>query len=166
MDIPSRKTGQRPFSFAFMFNAHDRTSLGRQGLGLSFSSLDAGLLIHRDNIISRSERYSLPLLLVQIPNRPCLAENCGSRANIQLRYCHGLMASSLSYRQIVIPLILATIPCSKTCLFSSSRLKRDSGMPSREGSSHASALTATTILGGETGQAARIWTDRTSQACV
>src|SRR5208283_196641 len=63
------------------------------------------------------------------------------------------MASELNHLQMVIPLILATIPLSTTYLLISSPLKRDSGKPSFKGSSQASALTATTILGGKPSRA-------------
>ena len=61
--------------------------------------------------------------------------------------------SGLSQRQIVVPLISATRPWAKTARRSAVRDQRDSGTPPRVGSSHASALTATTTLGGKAGWA-------------
>jgi hypothetical protein len=72
VNVPGSKIGRRPFSFVFVFNAHHTTSLGRQGLCLSLPSLDAGLLVCRDDVIVRSERDALPNLLIQVQDRPCL----------------------------------------------------------------------------------------------
>jgi len=55
---------------------------------------------------------------------------------------------------MVIPLIWATSPAVITSRRSSSTLKRDSGIPSRAGSSQASALTSATSRGGKDGGAA------------
>ncbi len=59
------------------------------------------------------------------------------------------MASSDSHRQMVVPEMSATIPRVTASAARSGTWKRDSGTPSREGSSQASALTATTTSGGK-----------------
>jgi hypothetical protein len=59
------------------------------------------------------------------------------------------MASSLSQRQIVLPLIDATKPLPITSAASSSALQRESGTPVRLGNSHARAFTCTTTSGGK-----------------
>jgi hypothetical protein len=133
VNVPSRKIGKSPFPFVFMLNAHDKTSFGRQGLCLSFPGLDASFFVRRDDIIIGPRGNPCHIFWYKSNIGPALAINCGSRGNIQLRYCHGLMASLLSHLQIVMPLMLATIPCSRTYLFSSLRLKRDSGMSNRDG---------------------------------
>lgn len=61
------------------------------------------------------------------------------------------MASSDSQRQMVVPEMSATIPRLTTSAAMSGTCSRDSGTPSREGSSQASALTATTTSGGKAG---------------
>src|SRR5713101_5757206 len=68
------------------------------------------------------------------------------------------MASRSSQRHTVAPLISATRPRSSTTRRSSAREKRDNGLPTSLGSSHASALTSTTMLGGKArrGAAARL----------
>jgi hypothetical protein len=63
------------------------------------------------------------------------------------------MASWLSQRQIVVPLISATKPYAKTARRSAVRDHRESGTPQRCGNSHASAFTATTTPGGKAGWA-------------
>ena len=86
---------------------------------------------------------------------PALAAKCGSRANTQLRWVQGLMASSCNHRQIVVPAMSATIPRLMASRRISARLKRDSGRPLSWGISHARALTATTTSGGKFPRAAR-----------
>src|SRR5262245_52428122 len=82
---------------------------------------------------------------------PALVAKWGSRGKTQLRCCQGRRASLLSQRHNVAPLISATRPCAITCCRISSIERRDSGSPRRCGSSHASALTWTTRLGGKAG---------------
>src|SRR5215213_7040604 len=59
------------------------------------------------------------------------------------------MASSDSHRQIVVPEMSAAMPRATTSVAMSGTCKRDSGTPRRDGSSQASALTATTTSGGK-----------------
>ena len=59
------------------------------------------------------------------------------------------MASALSQRQTVLSLMVATNPNCRACWATSATLKRDRGAPSVAGSSHASALTCTTTVGGK-----------------
>src|SRR5438270_6468466 len=59
------------------------------------------------------------------------------------------MASADSHRQMVVPEISATIPREQTSAAMSGTCRRASGTPRRDGSSQASALTATTTSGGE-----------------
>jgi hypothetical protein len=65
------------------------------------------------------------------------------------------MASSLSQRQTVLSLIVATRPEFRTLAASSAVLHRDKGVPVHAGNSHASALTCTTISGGKSPGTAR-----------
>src|SRR5262245_19284620 len=81
--------------------------------------------------------------------RPAFTWNCGSRGKIQQRCRHGRMASSCSQRHTVLLLMRATSPRCSTWRLTSPTLSRDSGTPSTEGSSHASALTSTVSSGGK-----------------
>src|SRR5260370_17466198 len=83
--------------------------------------------------------------------RPALAAKSGSRGKIQLRCRRGRSASALSQRHKVAPLISATNPWEITSRRISERESRESGSCQRCGSSHASALTWTTTLGGKEG---------------
>src|SRR6476661_1124227 len=83
--------------------------------------------------------------------RAALVAKSGSRGKIQDRCCHGLIASADSQRQIVVPEIAATMPCSTAARAKSGQCQRASGAPAVVGSSQASALTATTTSGGKTG---------------
>jgi hypothetical protein len=83
--------------------------------------------------------------------RPALAAKSGSRGKIQLRCRQGRSASALSQRHKVAPLMAATNPCVITSRRISERESRESGSCKRCGSSHASALTWTTTLGGKEG---------------
>src|SRR3972149_7345628 len=90
--------------------------------------------------------------------RPALAAKSGSRGKIQVRCCHGRMASSCSPRQTVLWLTVATIPLRWTSRTMAAVLRRESGTPSVVGNSHASALTWTTISGGKSPGTARAGT--------
>ena len=59
------------------------------------------------------------------------------------------MASALSHRQMVTPLMEATIPRRTASRAMSAELRRDRGKPSSAGSAHARALTSMTIRGGK-----------------
>ena len=74
--------------------------------------------------------------------RPALAVNAGSRGKIQERYCHGLIASSDSQRQTVIPEICSQIPRATTSRASSIDDQRASGTSLSEGRSHARRITS------------------------
>src|SRR5271166_259375 len=82
--------------------------------------------------------------------RAALVVKSGSRGKIQDRCCQGLIASAESQRQMVVPEIEATMPCSMAVRARSGQCQRASGTPAVEGSSQASALTATTTSGGKT----------------
>ena len=69
----------------------------------------------------------------------------------ELRWRQGCKASALSHRQIVTPLICATMPRLSTSRCSSGIVKRASGTSTRLGSSQASRLTSTTTLEGKAG---------------
>src|SRR6266545_5939298 len=81
--------------------------------------------------------------------RPALTANSGSRGKIQVRCCHGRIASSCSHRQTVLSLMRATMPDRCASRTISAVLSRESGRPSVAGSSHASALIWTTSSGGK-----------------
>jgi hypothetical protein len=61
-----------------------------------------------------------------------------------------LIASADSQRQIVVSEIDAVMPVSTAARARSAQCQRASGVPVAAGSSHASALTATTTSGGKT----------------
>jgi hypothetical protein len=61
-----------------------------------------------------------------------------------------LIASADSHRQIVVSEIAAVMPWSTAARARSAQCQRASGTPVAAGSSHASALTATTTCGGKT----------------
>src|SRR5450759_2826634 len=86
--------------------------------------------------------------------RAALDPKSGSRGKIQLRWVHGLIASSSSQRQIVVSEIDATRPRRITSARMSGTWSRLRGSPRRVGSSQAIALTATTSAGGKTRSAA------------
>ena len=75
--------------------------------------------------------------------------NCGSRGKIQQRCCQGRIASSLSQRQTVLSLMVATNPNCRACRATSATLKRDSGRWCAAGGSQASALIWMTTSGGK-----------------
>ena len=81
--------------------------------------------------------------------------NCGSRGKIQQRCCQGRIASSLSQRQTVLSLMVATNPNCWACRATSATLKRDSGRLYAAGGSQASALIWMTSSGGESPGPAR-----------
>src|SRR5271166_293704 len=82
--------------------------------------------------------------------RPALRAKWGSRGKIQVRWRQGRNASCPSQRHSVVPLIFATRPLA-TASWRSSATDPARGRPRREGSSQASALIATTTLGGKAG---------------
>ena len=90
--------------------------------------------------------------------RLALRANCRSRGKIQVRCRHGRNASWLSQRHRVVPLIFATMPLDIASWRNSETDQRANGSPLRDGNSHASALIATTILGGKAGWAPASWT--------
>ena len=97
--------------------------------------------------------------------RPALLLKSGSLIEIQLRYDQGLMASALSHRQTVIPLMEPTIRCLMTSRAMSRSLKRDNGMPLSLGSSQARAFTSITTSGGKyAGTTASCLIPKTGQA--
>ena len=81
--------------------------------------------------------------------RPAFSAKAGSRGKIQVRCCHGRIASSCSHRHTVLSLTVATMPCRWASRTISAVLKRDSGTPNVAGNSHARALTWTTTSGGK-----------------
>ncbi len=89
--------------------------------------------------------------------RPALTANSGSRGKIQVRCCHGRIASSWSHRQTVLSLIRATMPDRCASRTISAVLSRESGRPRVAGSSHASALIWTTSSGGKSPGPTRAW---------
>src|SRR6266566_2130360 len=89
--------------------------------------------------------------------RPALTANSGSRGKIQVRCCHGRIASSCSHRQTVLSLMRATMPDRCASRTISAVLSRESGRPSVAGSSHASALILTTSSGGKSPGPTRAW---------
>src|SRR5260370_8997901 len=89
--------------------------------------------------------------------RPAWTANSGSRGKIQVRCCHGRIASSWSHRQTVLSLIRATMPDRCASRTISAVLSRESGRPRVTGSSHASALICTTSSGGKSPGPTRAW---------
>ena len=69
----------------------------------------------------------------------------GSRGKIQERYCHGLIASSDSQRQTVIPEICSQIPRVTASRASSADDQRVSGTMQSMGRSHARRITSARI---------------------
>jgi len=67
------------------------------------------------------------------------------------------MASLLSHRQTVLPLMEATMPRLRAQLAIWPQVSREKGRPSSSGNWHARALTATTISGGKSGGSAPPW---------
>jgi hypothetical protein len=89
--------------------------------------------------------------------QPALRAKSGSRGKIQLRWRQGRNASWPSQRQSVVPLILATMPLAIASCRSSATDQRAKGRSRRDGSSQASALIATTTLGGKAGWPPAAW---------
>ena len=67
------------------------------------------------------------------------------------------MASALSQRQTVAPLMEATIPLSTASRAMSALLSREKGMSLSKGSWQAKALTSIMILGGKTARSPAPW---------
>jgi hypothetical protein len=116
--------------------------------------LDAHLLVGADDELVAPERLTVPLAGVEVEDARRLRLEVGSRGKIQLRWIHGLSASSLSQRQIVVPESDATRPRRITSARMSGTWSRARGRPRRAGSSQAIAFTATTSSGGKTRPAA------------
>ena len=76
----------------------------------------------------------------------------GHATQRHVRWDQGRMASSVSQRHNVVSPTDATRPRRITSRLMSGILKRDNGRPLSWGSSHASAFTATTTLGGKAGR--------------
>jgi hypothetical protein len=74
--------------------------------------------------------------------RPALAVKSGSRGKIHERCCHGLIASSDSHRQTVIPEICSQMPRVTASAASSLDDHRASGTQLSAGSSHARRITS------------------------
>src|SRR5258708_16022263 len=89
--------------------------------------------------------------------RPALTANSGSRGKIQVRCCHGRIASSWSHRQTVLSLIRATMPDRCASRTISAVLSRESGRPRVAGSSHASAFILTARSWGKIPAPTRAW---------
>lgn len=87
--------------------------------------------------------------------RPALTAKSGSRGKSHDRKRHGRMASSLSQRQTVLSLIVATSPLRRASAVNSAMLQRESGRPHRDGISQARALISTTTSGGKSPGAPR-----------
>src|SRR6266852_4474035 len=79
----------------------------------------------------------------------------GSRGKIQVRCCHGRIASSWSHRHTVLSLMVATRPQRCASRTMSAVLRRERGKPRVAGSSHARALIWTTTSGGKSSGATR-----------
>src|SRR5262245_23435942 len=110
-----------------------------------FSSAEITYSSYRSGWASRRRLY-------RSSTRAALVAKSGSRGKIQDRCCQGLIASAESQRQMVVPEIEATMPCSMAARARSGQHQRASGAPTLVGSSQASALTATTTSGGKTGR--------------
>ena len=67
------------------------------------------------------------------------------------------MASALSHRQTVVPLIEATIPLWTASRAISFRLRREKGRPRSLGNWQAKALISTTISGGKSARSPAPW---------
>src|SRR6266849_784476 len=81
--------------------------------------------------------------------RTAFVSNAGSRGKIHVRCVHGLIPSSCSHFHNVVVPIDSTIFFSITCSRISLMLNRERGSSSCAGSSHATALTDATPLGGK-----------------
>jgi hypothetical protein len=132
----------------FVLDADRTPRAGGQRAVFAAPGLNAGLLVDAENVITSSQRrwYSSR-------TRPALRANRGSRGKIHVRWRQGRNASWLSQRQSVVPLIAATMPLAMASWRSSDTGQRASGRPRRDGISQASALIATTILGGKADRA-------------
>ena len=142
---------------ALMLNAHRFARLGRQARMDAHASLDAGLLVGRDDELVVAQHLSLPTPFVQVRTRPALAWKCGSRGKIQQRCCQGRIASSCNQRHTVLSLMRATRPERCACRATSATLSRDSGKPKVVGRSQASALISIVSSGGGRPGASRAW---------
>ena len=150
MHIPGGQVGQGAAAGVFVFDPR-RAAWCRWVLGclrmractiLSSALITYSLAANGASSKRRAYRSS---------TRAALVVKSGSRGKIQDRCCQGLIASAESQRQMVVPEIEATMPCSMAVRARSGQCQRASGTPAVEGSSQASALTATTISGRGSG---------------
>jgi hypothetical protein len=127
------------------------------GDSVGWQRIRAWMLVFSSALITNSSSFSgrpCHAPAYRSRTRPALGPKAGSRGKIQLRWVQGLIASSVSQRQIVVSLIEATSPRRITSERISGTCRRLKGRPRRAGSSHAIALTAMTSSGGKTRPAA------------
>src|SRR5215210_1058571 len=66
MDIPGGQISQRTFALVAVLHPHGGVRSGWQGRVAAHAGLDGGLLVGTDNVLSFSERLTLPSTLVEI----------------------------------------------------------------------------------------------------
>ena len=115
------------------------------------SGLDAGFLIDAENVIVQPQCCTSPAALVEIDDAASLAGEVRITREDPGRWRQGRSASCPSQRHNVVPLIFATRPLAIASWRSSATDHRARGRPRREGNSQATALIATTTLGGKAG---------------
>ena len=87
MNVPGGQVGQSPLALVFVLDAHGAAATGG-GLGgmATGAGLDGGLLVGGDDVLSFSERFTLPPAFVEVqdPSR-FLGELRSSRGKIHKR---------------------------------------------------------------------------------
>lgn len=141
--------GQHAVSFVFEFHPSRTPRPGRLGGRDAFAGLQAGLLVGADHVIIRSQRLALVEALVEVQDHCGLGLELGVTRENPTPVGHGLIASALSHRQTVAPLMAATIPRCTASRVMSAWLKREKGRSLSAGNSQASALTCTSTSGGK-----------------
>ena len=155
MDIPRGEIGPG----AAPRRTHARSASAGPGAGgrgrmPAPTRLDAGLLVGTHDVVPWAQGPSLPAPLAYRSRiRPGLGGERGIAREDPAAMAPGpqrILAQPPPKRG---PADLATSPCAITSRRSSASDQRASGTPRRAGSSHASALTSTTTLGGKAGWA-------------
>lgn len=115
--------------------------------------LAADLLIRGQHTVCLGQQCSFPEIVAQIQDAPCIFGELRISRENPYRWYRGRIASSDSQRHSVVFPMNATDPGPILSSPISAMLTRDRGKSNSPGSSHATALTATTTLGEKAGLA-------------
>ena len=161
MDIPRCQISQcaSPLILMLMLNSHGDAWSRWQRFRLSFSRLNAGFFVSRNNVISWTKWLTLPMLFVQVKNQSRFSSKVGVTRKNPALILPRFESISLQPSPNCSPADICndTMFNNMSSQICSALLNRDSGNPNRVGSSHANALMVMTILGGKSDWASGSW---------